>query len=102
MRAFSLLAIPPCPLALPDVDVDDLSQVNLSAWAETVQEIAASMLALLSDLPTLFPAVHDLLVHLESATRVPFCHTCYLQGSNCRCLGVPYTVSTPSSSTGIS
>ena len=106
LRACSLLAIPLLPPgqeALPGGVVDDLSQVNFSAWAETVQDVAAGMLALPPNMPnTLFPGVQELLVCLDSATRVPFCHTCYQPGNNCRCLGVPYTVSTPSSTTGTS
>ena len=104
LRACSLLAIPPLPPgqeALPGIGLDDLSQVNLSAWAETVQDVAAGMLALPSDMhSTLFLGVLSLLTHLESAARVPFCHLCYLPGASCWCLGVPSTTMTPSSSRG--
>ena len=100
LRACSLLAIPPLPPgqeALPGGVSDDLSQVNLSTWAETVQDVAAGMLALLPEMhSTLFPGVLDLLVHLESASQVPFCHHCYLPGASCRCLGVMSTTPAPS------
>ena len=104
LRACSLLVIPPLPPgqeALPGGVVDDLSQVNLSAWAETVQDVAAGMLALPTEMHgTLFPGVLSLLTHLKSATWVPFCHTCYLFGASCWCLGVPSNTTTPLSTTG--
>ena len=104
LRACSLLAIlppPPGQEALPDSVLDDLSQVNLSAWAEMVQDVAAGMLALLSGLSdTLFPDVLDLLTHLESASQVPFYHCCYLPGTSCQCLGVHLTATAPLSTMG--
>ena len=99
LRACSLLVIPPVPPgqeALPGGVPDDLSLVNLSAWAEVVQDVAAGMLALPLEIhSTLFPSVLELLAHLESDTRVPFCHSCYLPGASCRCLAGAFTTTTP-------
>ena len=85
--ACSLLAIPPPPPgqeALPRGVFDDLWQVNLSTWAETVQDVAAGMLALPSGMHNnLFPWVVDLLIHLESLTQVSLCCHCYLPGASC-------------------
>ena len=104
MRACSLLAIPAPPPgreALPGGIADDLSQINLSAWAEAVQDVAAGMLGLPPELSnTLSPGVQDLLARLETATRVPYCHNCYLLGANCWCLGAPMTTAASSSTTG--
>ena len=48
LRACSILAIPPLPPGqevLPGGVPEDLSQDNLSTWAETVQDVAAGMIA---------------------------------------------------------
>ena len=48
LRACSLLAIPPPPPGqevLPGGVPEDLSQDNLSTWADTVQDVAAGMIA---------------------------------------------------------
>ena len=95
------MVIPPPPPgweALPGADLDDLSQVNFSTWAEAVQDVAAGKIGLLPDMSNgLYPVVQDLLVCLESATRVAFCHKCYQLGANCRCPGAPTTTTTSSS-----
>ena len=47
LRVCSLLAIPPLPpgqKALPGGVPEDLSQDNLSTWADTVQDVAAGMI----------------------------------------------------------
>ena len=47
LRVCSLLAIPPLPpeqKALPGGVPEDLSQDNLSMWADTVQDVAAGMI----------------------------------------------------------
>ena len=47
LRVCSLLAIPPLPPgqeALPGGVPEDLSQDNLSPWADTVQDVAAGMI----------------------------------------------------------
>ena len=47
LRVCSLLAIPPPPPgqeALPGGVPEDLSQDNLSTWADTVQDVAAGMI----------------------------------------------------------
>ena len=105
LRACSLLAIPPLPPgqeALPGGVPEDLSQDNLSAWSETVQDVAAGMIAPQPEMSlTIFPQVVEVLTILESVSRVTFCHQCYLPGSTCRCLGGSFTPST-ASTTGLS
>ena len=98
LRACSLLAIPP-PLpgeeALLGGIPGDLSQVNLSTCAETVQDMAAGMLAPPPEMSgSLFPQTLEVLTCLESVTRVPFCHCCYLPGASCWCLGGASTTTT--------
>ena len=99
------MAIPPPPPgqeALPGGVPEDLSQDNLSTWAETVQDVAAGMAAPRSEMSlTIFPQVVEVLTILESASRVTFCHQCYLPGTACRCLGGSFTSST-ASTTGLS
>ena len=60
LRACSLLAIPPPPPgqeALPGGVPEDLSQDNLSAWSETVQDVAVGMIAPRPEMSlTIFPA----------------------------------------------
>ena len=76
---------------------EDLSQDNLSTWADTVQDVAAGMIAPQPETSqTIFPQVVEVLTLLESVSRVAFCHQCYLPGSACRCLGGSSTASTAS------
>ena len=100
LRACSLLAIPPPPPgqeALPGGVPEDLSQDNLSTWANTVQDVAAGMIAPQPETSqTIFPQVVEVLTLLESVSRVAFCCQCYLPGSACRCLGGSSTASTAS------
>ena len=100
LRVCSLLAIPPPPPgqeALPGGVPEDLSQDNLSTWADTVQDVAAGMIAPQPGTDQIiFPQVVEVLTLLESVSRVAFCHQCYLPGSACRCLGSCSTTSTAS------
>ena len=100
LRACSLLAIPPLPPgqeALPGGVPEDLSQDNLSTWADTVQDVVAGMIAPQPETSqTIFPQVVEVLTLLESVSRVAFCRQCYLPGSACRCLGSCSTTSTAS------
>ena len=95
-----LLAIPPPPPgqeALPGGVPEDLSQDNLSTWADTVQDVAAGMLVPQPGTDQIiFPQVVEVLTLLESVSRVAFCRQCYLPGSACRCLGSCSTTSTAS------
>ena len=94
------MAIPPPPPgqeALPGGVPEDLSQDNLSTWADTVQDIAAGMIVLQPGTDQIiFPQVVEVLTLLESVSRVAFCHQCYLPGSACRCLESSSTTSTAS------
>ena len=105
LRVCSLLAIPPPPPgqeALPGGVPEDLSQDNLSTWADTVQDVAAGMIAPQPGTSQIiFPQVVEVLTLLESVSRVAFCRQCYLPGSACRCLGSCSTTST-ASTTGLS
>ena len=103
LRACSLLAIPP---PLPGQEVllggvpEDLSQDNLSAWSETVPDVAVGMIAPRPEMSlTIFPQVVEVLTILESVSRVTFCRQCYLPGSTCRCLGGSFTAWTASTTT---
>ena len=100
LRVCSLLAIPPPPPgqeALPGGVPEDLSQDNLSTWVDTVQDVAAGMIAPQPGTDQIiFPQVVEVLTLLESVSRVAFCHQCYLLGSTCRCLGSCSTTSTAS------
>ena len=99
LRACSLLVIsPPIGRAVPQGGFPtDLMQINLSAWASLVQDVAASLQALPPGLSNcLDPEILNLLHRLEAVTQVKFCHLCYYPGTNCRCAGVPPT--TPSTS----
>ena len=100
LRACSILAIPPPPPgqdALPGGVPEDLSQDNLSTWAETVQDVVAGMIAPRPETSlTIFPQVVEVLTILESVSQVTFCRQCYLPGSACRCLGGSFTASTAS------
>ena len=90
LRVCSLLAIPPPPpeqKALPGGVPEDLSQDNLSTWADTVQDVAAGMIVPQPGTDQIiFPQVVEILTLLESVSRVAFCRQCYLPGSTCRCL----------------
>ena len=90
LRVCSLLAIPPPPpeqKALPGGVPEDLSQDNLSTWADTVQDVAAGMIVPQPGTDQIiFPQVVEILTLLESVSRVAFCRQCYLPGSACRCL----------------
>ena len=100
LRARSILAIlppPPGQEALPGGVPEDLSQDNLSTWADTVQDVAARMISPQPETSqTIFPQVVEVLTLLESVSRVAFCCQCYLQGSACQCLGGCSTASTAS------
>ena len=100
LRVCSLLAIPPLPPgqeALSGGVPEDLSQDNLSTWADTVQDVAAGMIVPQPGTDQIiFPQVVEVLTLLESVSRVAFCRQCYLPGSACRCLGSCSTASTAS------
>ena len=100
LRACSLLAIPPLPPgreALLGGVPEDLSQDNLSAWSETVQDVATGMIAPRPEMSlTIFPQVVEVMTILESVSWVTFCRQCYLPGSACRCLESSFTTSTAS------
>ena len=100
LRVCSLLAIPPPPpgqKALPGGVPEDLSQDNLSTWADIVQDVVAGMIVPQPGTDQIiFPQVVEVLTLLELVSRVAFCHQCYLPGSACRCLGSCSTTSTAS------
>ena len=100
LRVCSLLAIPPPPpdqKALPGGVPEDLSEDNLSTWADTVQDVAVGMIVLRPGMDQIiFPHLVELLTFLESVSRVAFCRQCYLPGSACRCLESSSTASTAS------
>ena len=100
LRVCSLLAIPPPPCdpkALPGGVPENLSEDNLSTWADTVQDIATGMIVLQPGTDQIiFPHLVELLTLLESVSRVAFCRQCYLPGSACRCLETSSTASTAS------
>ena len=100
LRVCSLLAIPPPPRdpkALPGGVPENLSEDNLSTWADTVQDIATGMIVLQPGTDQIiFPHLVELLTLLESVSRVAFCRQCYLPGSACRCLETSSTASTAS------
>ena len=74
--ACSLLVIPSPPPgseALPGSFPDDLSEVNLSDWADTVQDVVAGLLALPQGLSScLLPEVVNLLLRLEQSLKWGF------------------------------
>ena len=94
------MAIPPPPpdqKALPGGVPEDLSEDNLSTWADTVQDVAVGMIVPQPGTDQIiFPHLVELLTFLESVSRVAFCHQCYLPGSACRCLESSSTASTAS------
>ena len=74
-----------------------MSGAKLRRWAETVQDVAAGMIAPRPETSgTIFPQVVEVLTILESVSRVTFCRQCYLLGSACRSLGGSSTTSTAS------
>ena len=88
LRVCSLLAIPPPPpdqKALPGGVPEDLSEDNLSTWADTVQDVAVGMIVPQPGTDQIiFPHLVEFLTFLESVSRVAFCRQCYLPGSACR------------------
>ena len=65
-------------------------QINLSAWASLVQDVAASLQVLPPRLSNcLDPEILNLLHQLEAVTQLKFCRLCYYPETNCRCAGVP-------------
>ena len=89
LKVCSLLVIPP-PIGrtVPQGGFpSNLSKLNLSRWADLVQEVAAGLWALPSrlhlDLGTL---VISLLQLLEVSTGVGFCHHCCHPGPHCTCM----------------
>ena len=67
----------------------NLMGINLSDWATLVQDVAASLQALLPSLSnSLGLQVVNLLQLLEAATGVGFCHFCCHLEPHCRCVGV--------------
>ena len=98
LRACSLLVIPlPIGRVVPQGGFPtDLVQINLSAWASLVQDVAAGLQALPPGLSNcLDPKILNLLHQLEAVTQVKFCHLCYYPGTNCRCSGVPPSAPLP-------
>ena len=100
LRVCSLLAIlppPPDQKALPGGVPEDLSEDNLSTWADTVQDIAVGMIIPQPGTDQIiFPHLVELLTFLESVSWVAFCRQYYLPGSACRCLESSSTASTAS------
>ena len=92
LKGMLLLAIPPSPPgqeALPGGVPEDLSQDNLSTWADTVQDVAAGMIAPQPEMSqTIFPQVVEVLTLLELVSRVTFCRQCYLPDMPADALGV--------------
>ena len=90
LRVCSLLVIPP-PIGrtVPQGGFPtDLTELNLSGWADLVQDVAAGLQALpprlCLDLGT---QVIALLQLLEAATGVGFCHHCCHPRPRCTCTG---------------
>ena len=86
-----LLVIPP-PIGrmVPQAGFpSNLSELNLSRWADLVQDVAADLWALPPRLHLdLGTPVIALLQLLEVATGVGFCHHCCHPGPHCTCTGV--------------
>ena len=90
LRACSVLAIPPPTERTPSSGgfPKDLSELNLSGWADLIQDMAAGLrvvppnLNLEVGLPTMI-----LLQLLEATTGVGFCHFCCWPSPHCKCLG---------------
>ena len=99
LQVCSLLVIPP-PIGrtVPQGGFpSDLTELNLSGWADLVQDVVAGLQVLpprlCLDLGT--PAI-ALLQLLETATGVGFCHHCCHPRPHCTCTGV--SQSAPSTS----
>ena len=91
LQACSLLVIPPpTGSAAPQGGfLTDLAGINLSDWAALVQDVVASLQALLPSLSnSLGLQVVNLLQLLEAATGVRFCCFCCHLEPHCRCMGV--------------
>ena len=95
----SLLVIPP-PIGrtVPQGGfLSDLTELNLSGWADLVQDVAAGLQALpprlCLDLGT---PVIALLQLLEAATGVGFCHHCCHPRPHCMCTGALQSASSMS------
>ena len=89
LRVCSLLVIPP-PIGrmVPRGFPADLTELNLSGWANLVQDMAAGLQALLPRLCLdLGSQVIALLQLLEAATGVGFCHHCCHPRPHCTCMG---------------
>ena len=101
LRASSLLVItPPAGRAAPQEGFPtDLAGINLSDWAALVQDMVAGLQVLPPGLSNcLGPQVVTLLQLLEAATGVGFCHHCCNPEPHCRCVGVPRSTPSMSSS----
>ena len=90
LQVCSLLVIPP-PVGrtVPQGGFpSDLTELNLSGWADQVQDVAADLQALLPRLCLNLgtPAI-ALLQLLETATGVGFCHHCCHPRPRCTCTG---------------
>ena len=90
LRVCSLLVIPP-PIGrtVPQGGfLSDLTELNLSGWADLVQDVVAGLQALLPRLCLNLgtPAI-ALLQLLETATGVGFCHHCCHPIPCCTCTG---------------
>ena len=86
----SLLVIPsPIGRTVPQGGFpSDLTELNLSGWADLVQDVAVGLQALLPRLClNLGTQVIALLQLLEAATGVGFCHHCCHPSSHCMCMG---------------
>ena len=87
--ACSLLAIPPPPERMPPQGgfLPDLSELNLSGLAALVQDVAAGLQVLPSNMgcDMGLPAV-ALLQLLEVSTGVGFCHYYCSLGPRCKCV----------------
>ena len=90
MWVWSLLVIPP-PIGrtVPQGGfLTDLTELNLSGWANLVQDMVAGLQALPPRLSLdLGPPVVALLQLLEAATGVGFCHHCCHPRPCCMCMG---------------
>ena len=90
LRVCSLLVIPP-PIGrtVPQGGFpSDLTELNLSGWANLVQDVAAGLQALLPRLClNLGTQAIALLQLLEAATGVGFCHHCCHPRPHCTCTG---------------
>ena len=90
LRVCSLLVIPP-PIGrmVPQGGFPtDLTELNLSGWADLVQDVVAGLQALPPRLSLdMGHEVVALLQLLETATGAGFCHHCCHQRPHCTCMG---------------